>query len=341
MANAAQPIRAVVDDGRLHPRPKDAVFAGAPRGPVAAPDERQRIDRDTLLGLQGAQLLGAAAVTLLACWIVIRAVLAVEPGATLGVALVVAVLVPPTMRGIRRVQAESEFWHAWRGSRGFEHVESGPGPDRLPTQVTRSPLLGGAPGCVVVHAARRTILERETFVGVALRMDASVGSDEPTPLAFVVMPLPPVAATRWPAGASIRADHHASRSPAFRAMLGPITPAAFADCRAHLAAAPDQDPAPLQQLVDPGLDDYLAGHPIDADVVSGLLVVTRDGDPWRDEHLDELVRDSLVLHELLVPARELPVATMPASASAPEPEPVVDRSREGWGEGDAQQYRAA
>ena len=199
------------------------------------------------------------------------------------------------------------------------------------------------------HVARRRLADRrEAIIGSLLRVvpdadpgEARYATPETVRLGFVVMPMPEVAADRWK-GASIRADHHARRPPMHRAMLGPLVAASIPECRAHLAATADQDPGMLARLVDQRLELYLAEHPMDSDIVGDLLVVIRDGAPDDADTLDELCRDALLLHELLVAEHEIPTETTPLVARPRnDDEPFIDLTREGWGEGDAQQYEAA
>jgi hypothetical protein len=353
---ARAPIAQKIDDGELHPRARDDVFAGAVRGPIAPPRERLRINGSVLLSLQGAQLAGAAALTLLSWWIVVNGFLhmgGMWTGVRVGVFAALGVLIPVTIRISRRAFARSEFWWHWCATRGFE-PGAAEGPGRvLPKLLGRSPLLGATEGRVFEHVARRRIAGREAAIGVLLRVLPLDGDPDTSPLstrdtcrfAFMVMPMPEQAAARWK-GASIRADHHATRPMHLRALLGALVPAAIPECRAHLASAPEQDPAMLQRLVDSRLERYLATHPLDVDIVDDLLVVTRDGDPYDHDLLDELARDTLVLHELLVAEHELPQVAEPESSIAmpPEDEPAIDPSREGWGEGNVDgdsQYREA
>jgi hypothetical protein len=349
-----------VDDGQLHPRPKDVAFEGSPRGPVETPAERLRLTPDSLLSLQGSQLLGAGALMLLCAWLVVEGILnpgGIGTGIRVGAAAVLGALVPIAIRVLRRHLARREFWLFWSASRGFE-PERADGPGRfLPRLLSRSPLLGPEEGRVFEFLSSRRMLGREAIVGTMLRMvepdptDDEIDEDERryatrevVRLAFALLAIPEPAAARWKAGASIRADHHATRPLALRSMLGPLVPSPLLECRAHLAAAPEQDPVLLQRLFDERLERYVAEHPMDIDIIDQLLVVTREGDPFCEHMLDELARDALLLHELLVAEHELPAATDDEPAPAfipPQDEPVVDRTREGWGDGDAQQYEAA
>lgn len=350
---ARAPVAQKVDDGELHPRAREIVFEGAARGPVESPRERLRVSLDTLLSLQGAQLAGAFALTALSWWIVVTGVMhlggGMLTGVKIGVFFALGVLVPVAARIARRAIAHSEFWWHWCASRGFEPGPAeGPGAV-LPKLLARSPLLGDMHGRVFERAARRRTLAREVTIGVLLRVlphtdpDAHpLSTNDTSRVAFAVMPMPEQAAARWK-GASIRADHLAARPLHLRAMLGALVPPAIPECRAHLTATPEQDPSMLQRLVSPRVERYLAAHPMDVDIIDDLLVVTRDGDPYDADLLDDLVRDTLVLHELLVAEHELPqeVAPEPSVAMPPENEPTIDLTREGWGEGDAQMYEAA
>lgn len=340
----------LADDGLLHPRAKDIVFEGSPRGAVEPPAERARLTVEKLLGLEGAQLAGAAAVTLLCWFVAIQSVL--HPGGhgtgvKLGLGVSFGILIPIAIRILIKVQARTAFWYHWCASRGFE-PGAADGPGRiLPGLLDRSPLIGGLTERTFEHVARRTVVGREAIVGSLLRRaelapDAEFG-EQPTfwRAGVVVMPMPEPAAARWK-GASIRADHYAQRPILLRAMIGGLIAPGFAECRAHLAATPEQDQRMLQLLVDPRMDTYLAEHPMDVDIIGDLLVVTRDGAPDDMETLDELVRDALLLHELLVAEHEMPVAAEePKVALPPDDEPVIDLTREGWGEGDDVQYYEA
>lgn len=352
---ARAPRPTLADDGELHPRAKDVAFSGAPRGPVEPPAERLRLDKDRLLGFEGIQLAGAAALTVMFAWIAVTGILSIGDHGILGSMLIgtsaaLCVAIPVAMRVVRRIQARTEFWAFWCASRGYEPGHAtGPG-KILPELLSRSPLLGPLEGRAFEFVARRTMLERrESIVGIELRtLDSGPGTqpgDAPAScrFAFVVMPMPEQAAHRWQ-GASIRGDHHSTRPIMLRAMLGPLLPASIPDCRVHLAAGAEQDPAMLQRLVDARLDRYIAAHPMDIDMAGELLVVTRDcDDPLHEEFLDDLCRDALLIHELLVAEHELPTqATPEESVAMPlDDEPVVDRTREGWGGGDAQYYEAA
>jgi hypothetical protein len=348
VAAAATPV--LQDDGRLRPRTKDVVFQGAPRGSVPTPEERG-LDRDSLIGLLGMQLLGVAVLTLTFAYVAITSTLSPTGqgrGIVVGIALELGVLLPVLMRIVLRTQARTMFWLHWCASRGFEPgVAEGPG-QILPKLIGRSPLLGRTEERVFEHVARRRLADRrEAIIGCLLRVvpDADPGEARyATPrtvrIGFVVMPMPAIAADRWK-GASIRADHGARRPPMHRAMLGPLVAASIPECRAHLAATPEQDPGMLARLVDERLEPYLAEHPMDIDIVGDLLVVTRDGAPDDADTLDELCRDALLLHELLVAEHEIPAEATPLVAMPRDDEPVIDLTREGWGEGDAQHYEAA
>ncbi len=341
----------LADDGMLHPRGKDIVFAGSPRGPVAPPAERTKPSKDELMGLLGAQLAGAAAVTLLAWWIAIQAILHPSGGwngAEIGGGIGFGILIPVAIIVLRSHGGRTSFWWHWCASRGFEPgAADGPG-KVVPGLLDRSPLIGGLSGRHFEHVAVRKLAgEREAVVGSLLRL-AALGADaeygdlpEPWRIGVVIMPMPEQAANRWK-GASIRADHYARRPIVMRAMLGGLIAPGFAECRAHIAAEPEQDQRALQALVDPRMNAYLADHPMDVDIVGDLLVVTRDGAPDDAETLDDLCRDALLLHELLVPAHELARPTEHSSVAMPrDDEPVVDLTREGWGGGDDVQYYEA
>lgn len=338
-------------DGELHPRGKGEVFAGALRGHVPTPTERLGITREGLASPEGLQLLGAGAVTLLCWWLAIRGFL--DPGGAgtgvrVGIAMSVGVLVPTIVRTMRHAQARSAFWWHWCASRGFEPGRATGAGRILPKLLSRSPLLGSTDDRVFEHVARRTLVGREAIVGSMLRVLPRAADDDPAAtrstcrFGVVVMPMPEQAAARWQ-GASIRGDHGARRPLHLRAMLGALVASNVPDCRAHLAAAPGQDPSMLQRLVDASFERYLADHPMDVDVVGDLLVVTRDGDPFSEDLLDELCRDALVVHELLVAQHEVPRPAQDAVPAAvpQEDEPVIDLTRDGWGDGEAQQYRAA
>jgi hypothetical protein len=328
-----KPVRE--DDGLLHPRAKDVVFRGSPRGSVPTPGERG-IDRDELLGLQGLQLLGAATLTLTCAWVAITSTLTPSGqgrGIVVGIAVGLGVFLPVLMRIVVRTRARTMFWLHWCASRGFEPgVADGPG-RILPKRLGRSPLLGRTEEHVFEHVARRRLADRrEAIIGSLLRVAPDTDPDKAryvTPatvrFGFVVMLMPEIAADRWK-GASIRADHHARRPPMHRAMLGPLVAASIPECRAHLAATAEQDPGMLARLVD---------------LVGDLLVVTRDGAPDDADTLDELCRDALLLHELLVAEHELPAETKPLVAMPHEDEPVIDLTREGWSDGDARHHEAA
>ena len=340
------------DDGLLHPRPKDLVFEGSPRGAVEPPAERAKFTVERLLSLEGAHLAGAAAVTLLCWYFAITSIL--DPGGfgtgiKLGIGVGFGMLIPLAIRILIQVQARVGFWYHWCASRGFE-PGSAAGPGKImPGLLDRSPLIGGLADRTFEHVARRMVVGREAIVGSLLRRadlapDAEFGEHATHWwTGVVVMPMPEPAAARWK-GASIRADHYAQRPILLRAMLGGLIAPGFAECRAHLAATPDQDQRLLQQLVDQRMDQYLAEHPMDVDIIDDLLVVTRDGAPDDMETLDELIRDALLLHEMLVAEHELPVVVeeAPKVAMPRDDEPVIDLDREGWGEGnDVQYYEAA
>ncbi len=215
----------------------------------------------------------------------------------------------------------------------------------MPRLLDRSPLIGGLANRHFEHVARRKLAGREAIVGSLLRTAvAELGAQAAHfRTGIVVMTMPEQAASRWK-GASIRADHSARRPIVMRAMLGGLIAPGFAECRAHLAATPEQDQRMLHLLVDARLDAYLAEHPMDVDIVGDLLVVTRDGAPDDMETLDELCRDALLLHELLVAQHELSVEADPRGAMPPDAEPVIDLDRDGWGEGgggDVQYHEAA
>ncbi|MCW2924581.1 MAG: hypothetical protein JWM98_1985 [Thermoleophilia bacterium] len=337
-----------VDDGLLHPRAREEVFRGSPRGPVPPVADRIVPDRDDLIGLVGLQLLGAATYTLLSAWLAVQGLLH-HGGWRVGLFLPMAVLLPLVVKAVLHTRARVGFWHHWCASRGFEPGSATEGGAMLPAGLDRSPLMGPSEERVVEFVGRRTLHDREAFVGSLLRLaPRSEGTDEravPSGMwraSFVVMPLPEVVAARWP-GASIRADHHANRPLPLRAMAGALVPNAAPEGRSHLAAAVEQDPHGLQRLVDPRLEQYLAERPMDIDIVGDLLVVVRDGAPGEDEAMDELCRDALVLHELLVAEHEVsqPVAAAPANAPRvalpPEQddEPVIDLTREGWTQAEA------
>ncbi len=339
------------DDGLLHPRPKDLVFEGSPRGAIDPPHERAKFDVERLMSLEGAQLAGAAAVTLLCWYFAIQSILHLGSsgsGLKFGIGVGFGLLIPVAARIIVQVQARKGFWYHWCASRGFEPgAAAGPG-KILPGLLDRSPLIGGLADRTFEHVARRRIVGREAIVGSLLRQadlppDAEFG-ERPTQwrTGIVVRPMPEPAAARWK-GASIRADHYAQRPILLRAMIGGLIAPGFAECRAHLAASPEQDQRLLQQLVDQRMDQYLAEHPMDVDIIGDLLVVSRDGAPDDMETLDELCRDALLLHELLVAEHEMPVVVEePTVAMPPDDEPVIDLDREGWGGGgDVQYYEAA
>lgn len=341
----------LADDGLLHPRSKDVVFEGAPRGAVETPEQRARLTVEKLTSLEGAQLAGAAAVTLLCWFTAIQAILnpgGYGTGIKLGLGVSLGILIPLAVRILIRVQARTAFWYHWCASRGFE-PGAADGPDRiLPGLLDRSPLVGRLSDRTFERVARRRVVGREAIVGSLLRRaelppDAEFG-EQPTfwRMGVAVMPMPEPAAARWK-GASIRADHYAQRPILLRAMIGGLIAPGFAECRAHIATDPEQDQRMLQLLVDTRMDQYLAEHPMDVDIIGDLLVVTRDGAPDDMDSLDELVRDSLLLHELLVAEHEMPVVVdEPKVAMPPDEEPVIDLTREGWGEGDdVQRYEAA
>ncbi len=340
----------LADDGLLHPRSKDLVFEGSPRGAVETPAERARLTVEKLMGLEGAQLAGAVAVTLLCWFTAIQSILhpgGYGTGIKLGLGVSLGILIPLSIRILMKVQARTAFWYHWCASRGFEPGAADSPGKILPGLLDRSPLIGGLSDRTFEHVARRKVVGRETIVGSLLRRaelppDAEYG-EQPTfwRMGIAVMPMPEAAAARWK-GASIRADHYAQRPILLRAMIGGLIAPGFAECRAHLATNPEQDPRMLQLLVDTRMDQYLAERPMDVDIIGDLLVVTRDGAPDAMETLDELVRDTLLLHELLVAEHELPVVVEePKVAMPPSDEPVIDLTREGWGEGDDVQYYEA
>lgn len=354
VARAPKPVRS--DDGELHPRAKDIAFEGSLRGPVERPAQRLKLTKDALVSLQGAQLLGALAIFVLGATIAARSTM--DPsghfgGIKAGLSLSIGVLALVAIRIIRRIQARHDFWLFWAATRGFEPGRAEGEGRILPGVLMRSPLLGPMEGRIFELVAKRRMVGRDVVVGTMLRAldvdpsldpdDARYATREAVRYAFAIAPMPEPAAARWK-GASIRADHHAQRPLQLRSMLGPLTPAAIPECRAHLAAAPEQDPGMLQRLVDPRLERYIAEHPMDVDIVDELLVITREGegDPFCEDFLDDLARDALLLHELLVAEHELPKQAEPEfeHAAPADDEPVVDRTREGWGEQE-QYYDAA
>ena len=328
-----------VDDGQLHPRPRDVAFAGAPRGSVLALPDRRRITKDSIGGLRTMQVGGAAAFTLL-CWFIAVTGILGDGSWSVGACIVLGALVPVLTRAVIHAQLRCEFWDEWCLSRGFAGgAANGPG-KLLPSNLNRSPLIGPLESRHFELVARRRMCGREAVVGCILRVLPPADDLDPatTPTyhraMFVVMPIPEIAAARW-AGVSIRADHHARRPLLHRAMLGTLVASGVPDARAHVAAVAEQDQHVLHRLVDARLDQYLADHPMDVDIVGDLLVVTRDGAPEEADVLDELCRDALLLHEQLVAEHELPhVEEAPETVVAvpDEDRPVVDTEREGWGE---------
>jgi hypothetical protein len=330
-----------VDDGLLHPHAREVVFSNATRGSVPSLAERSKITGESITGLRGIQVAGAAAFTLMCAFIAVHGLLG-KAGWLPGIAAGVAVLLPFFVRAIIAVQLRNEFWWHWCASRGFEPgAGQGPG-NLLPGNLNRSPLIGPMETRHVELAARRLLCGREAIVGCLLRVMPPAEDADPksTPTyyrtMFVVMPMPEVAAARWQ-GASIRADHHAQRPLSMRAMLGALAPSGVPDARSHVSAVEGQDPHLLHRLVDARLEQYLQEHPIDVDIVGELLVVTQDGEPCEADPLDDLCRSALLIHELLVAEHEVPevVEDLPPVDTVARPDgdqPVVDLSREGWGE---------
>jgi hypothetical protein len=335
VARTERPVLA--DDGLLHPRSKDVVFAGAIRGSVTPLAERYKVRAESLMTLRGAQAAGAAAMTLLCWWIVLHA----APhglGAVGGACLVLGVLIPLVTRALLRVQVRLEFWWHWCATRGLEILDPKADARRLPISIARSPLVGASEQRVVeLLATRKLANQRTAFVGSLLRTTQPGGEEDPAStvrvdrLSFVVMPIPETAAARW-AGASIRADHGAVRPIVQRATVGALLATGVPGALAHVAAAPDQDPRAVVALADGRLEQFLVEHPVDVDIVSDVLVVTRDGAPTEADPIDDLCRTALLLHELLVAEHELPVELEPVQAVAmpSDDEPVIDLTREGW-----------
>lgn len=324
------------DDGQLHPRTRDAAFANAARGPVTPLAERSRITSDSITSLRGLQVAGALAFTILCWYLAVRGILG-DGSYRVGLFVWLGVLVPLLTRAVVQVQLRTEFWWQWCVSRGFD-PGAADGPGRiLPGGLNRSPLFGPLETRVIEQAARRRMCGREAIVGCMLRLVPPTGEEDAlaTPgmhrASFVVMPIPEVAAARW-VGASIRADHHARRPLLHRAMIGALVASGVPDARSHLTAAPGQDQQLLHRVVDARLEQYLQQRPMDVDIVEDLLVVTRDGAPADGDLLDELCRDALLLHELLVAEHELPVEEPEPVEVPDEEEPVIDLTRAGWGE---------
>lgn len=334
-------------DGELHPQPKDIVFLGSPRGFVEPPSQRLGYSLETFLSLQGAQFGGALALSLLCAYVVFRNMLhpsGLVGGIITGTALFLIVAIFLAVRTFRTRHAQKEFISSWSASRGFTLFSASSDQARLPSDLSRSPLIGPAKSHVFEHLVQRNLADRRAAtLGILVRrVDAD--SDDPSSrycafqshdairLALIAMALPSSIAARW-AGASIRADHQSSSPPLHRAMVGPLVASTVANGYSHLAVCDGQDTNMLTQLYDERLDRYISTHPLDADIIGDLLVITRSGDPFRDDFLDDLVRDALVLHELLVPEHELLTenAQTPSVAHPEEHDaPTVDRSRQGW-----------
>jgi hypothetical protein len=326
-----------VDDGQLHLHPRDKVFADAPRGPVQPLAERSKITTESLTSARGIQVAGAGAFTLMFLFIALRGILD-WGGWIAGTCLVLGLLLPFAMKAIVQTQLRGEFWLSWCFSRGFEvGVGEGPG-GLLPKNLNRSPLIGPMESRVVEFAGRRKLFGREAIAGCLLRTLPPAEDADPLSapsvyrMTFVVMPMPKIAADRWE-GASIRADHHARRPLSMRAMLSALAPSNVPGAAAHLSVVEGQDPHLLHRVVDARLEQLLAEHPIDIDLVGDLLVVMEDGEPGECDRLDELCRVAL----LVVAEHEVPEEVVeeppPSAVAMPDgDQPLVDRSRDGWGE---------
>ena len=122
-----------------------------------------------------------------------------------------------------------------------------------------------------------------------------------------------------------------------RAMLSALAPSNVPGAAAHLSVVEGQDPHLLHRVVDARLEQLLAEHPIDIDLVGDLLVVMEDGEPGECDRLDELCRVALLVHELVVAEHAVPEEVVeeppPSAVAMPDgDQPLVDRSRDGWGE---------
>jgi hypothetical protein len=335
----------LADDGLLHPRSREETFAGAPRGPVTPLAERRRPKLEALFSLRGAQVAGPAAIVLLCVWVAVRSV-PHGGGAVPGAMLALAVLIPFVVRAVIHEQLRTEFWWQVAATRGFELRDPRPAARSLPIGVAASPLFGPLQERVVEHLLVRHLADRrEAFLGTVARVvptEVLGGAVETTDVhrfTFVAMPLHELAGARWP-GASIRADHLAQRPLLHRAMLGPLMATGVAGAAAHVGAAATQDPRLLAALADARLEQFLAEHPADIDLVAGMLVVVRDGAAGDIESIEDLCRTALLVHELVVAEHEVPqvVKPEPVVAMPPEDEPVIDLTREGWSEGFSEGY---
>ncbi|MCW2928176.1 MAG: hypothetical protein JWM86_2144 [Thermoleophilia bacterium] len=329
----------LVDDGELHARPREQVFAGSLRGSVPTIAERLRLDADTLLGLRGIQLAGAAALTLFFGWLGTHGLLGDGGGSLPGLLIWMGAALPVATWLTMREQSRQEWWTHWCVSRGFTPGDARGSDSIVPTGLASAPLVGPAERCVVERIATRELCGRRAVLATLLHLTPPVGVDPDdavdarrTPVVHrttcIALELSEAATARWP-GACIRADHLARRPMALRSMLGALLPRpAVTGAHAHVSADPAQAHHLVTTLADDRLERYLAAHPLDADLVGGWLVVTRDGLLETNEDLEELCRDALVLHELVVPEHELPAAREAAAQAARDEQMRAQAERE-------------